>query len=218
MRRLTLVLFSLALTLSLGATSQAPDVLKADGKTYSIFTNPLGPWLAANPNKLPKADVISSGLWRGYIATFAIRNDHLYVDDVVIPKSVDEYRSVMKELFGDSEPHLAQWYTGRLIVPTGKLVNYVHMGYASTYSSYMVVTVVKGAIRDKQDMDQEQFEQFRRAQFAAFKKTPEYAKDLAEAKKGDNSMSDKDVEEFIYQYESPVYLSRVFEPPAPHAP
>ena len=212
MKRLVLLLLSFAVAASLGATAQAPDVLKIGGKTYSLHSNPLRPIADQIQDRFPKPEVVSSGLWRGYIATFAVRDGSLYLEDVRVPTtSSKQYRSVMKELFDDPAPRVAAWYTGNLIVPTGELVEYVHMGYASTYSSYVVVTVVKGVVREQREMNAEDFGHFRRAQYAAWKKTPDYAKELAEAKSGPDPMTDEMAEEFIFQFASEEYLSRVVD-------
>lgn len=74
MTRLVLLLLAVATAVPLGATAQAPDVLKMNGKTYALTTNPLRPVLASIRERLPKAEVVSSGLWRGYIGHWAIRD------------------------------------------------------------------------------------------------------------------------------------------------
>jgi hypothetical protein len=220
MKRLVLLLLSLAVAAPLGATAQAPDILKIGGKTYSLHTNPLRPIAEEIRGRFPKPVVVSSGLWRGYIATFRVRTGRLYLDDVRVPTKkymdsdapqLEQFRSIMKELFDDPAPRIATWYTGNLIVPTGELVGYVHMGYASTYSSYLVVTVVKGVVREQREMNADDFGRFRRAQYAAWKKTPAYAKELAEAKSGANPLTDEMAEDFIFQFASEEYLSRIVD-------
>ncbi len=223
MKHLAFFLLSLAVAVPLGATAQAPDVLKIDGKTYDIQTNPLAPFLAANPGRLPEPEVQSTGLWRGYIATWSVRDKQLVLEDVGVPTRAfmddvpesERLRSAMKALFGKAGPRAATWFTGHLIVPTGEIVDYVHMGYASTYSSYLVLTIVKGALQNDRAMNREEFEHFRRAQFAAYRKTPQYAESLAEAKSGEDRMADEQIEEFLFQVTSAEYLSRIFEPAAP---
>jgi hypothetical protein len=221
MKQLVLLLLSIAVACPLGATAQAPDVLKIDGKTYYIHTNPLSSFLLAHPGRLPESAVVSSGLWRGYIAKWSVRESRLFLDDVSVPTEAymdsdapesKQYQSALPHLFGDPAPRVATWFTGHLIVPTGEMVEYVHMGYGSTYSSYMVLTVVKGAIQKRREMTGAEFEKFRRAQYEAFRKTPEYAKELAEAKQGSQPMSDELTEKFLFQYASEEYLSRIFEP------
>src|SRR2546426_1395774 len=64
------------------ATPQAPDLLLMNGKQYSILTNPLEPFLALNPDKRPTSDIVSTGLWRGYVATWKIEDDHLILTKI----------------------------------------------------------------------------------------------------------------------------------------
>jgi hypothetical protein len=219
MQRLALVLLALALAGPLGATAQSPDLLEMDGKTYRIYTNPLAPFLAANPGRLPKPELISTGLWRGYIATWSVHGKQLLLQDVrmltkaYIDTKADEskrYRSVLKEMFGDDAPQPATWFTGHLIVPTGELVDYVHMGYGSTYSSYLVLTVVQGELRERRDLSAEAFMKFRRQQYEAYRKTPEYAEARAAATADGAKMPEEQLEDFLFQFTSEEYLSRIF--------
>jgi hypothetical protein len=220
MERLMLLLLSVVVACPLGATAQIPDILKVDGKTYSINTNPLVPVLVATPDRLPKNGVMSTALWRGYIGSWSIREDRLWLDDVRVPTEAymdadapesKQFSSAMKHLFDDSAPRIATWFTGHLIVPTGEMVEYVHMGYGSTYSSYLVVTIVKGVVQERRNLDRGKFEAFRRTQYQAYKKTPEYAKALDEVKQGGAEMSVEETDEFLSQFTSGEYLSRIFE-------
>ena len=213
MRRITLFLLAAAIALPLWATGQAPEVLRFETQTYSLFTNPLEPYLRAHPQALPKPAVMNSGLWRGYIGTWGIRDGKLFLDDVRMLTAGDKDRSVMTSLFPDGKAHVATWFTGNLVVPTGKLVNYVHMGYGSTYSSYMIATVADGQVQKIRNLNQLEFEDFRRAQFAAYKKTQEYRDEAAELKKGEKDGGDEMLDKFIYEFSSEVYLSRIFPPP-----
>lgn len=112
-----------------------------DGEKRYINTNPLEPYLAANPGLLPKSNIISTGNWRGYIATWEIRDGLLLLVDVEILAELDsptndrlssEYRSVFSEMFPGYDSLPADWFTGNLIIPTGRLLRYVHLGYGST--------------------------------------------------------------------------------------
>ena len=115
-----------------------------------------------------------------------------------------------------SAPRVATWFTGHLIVPTGEMVHYVHMGYGSMHSSYIVLTIIKGEVAKQREMSLEEFKKFRHAQYEAFKKTPEYARALASVK-GDKSEPTPDelTERFLFHYTSEEYLSRIFEESPP---
>ena len=211
----------LALATLVFATGQQGDILLLNGKRYSIFTNPLEPFLRNNPDKLPKSDVVSTSLWRGYVATWNVKNDRLMLVDVAILQSIakpgerglsTELASVMARVFPGQKEVIASWFTGNIIVPDGKLVNYVHMGYASTYEKYILLRVEQGTVTRKWNADAAAFAKFREAQFAAFKKTEEYRKALAETAK-EGSMDAKQNEEFLREFYSERYMSMIFEEP-----
>jgi hypothetical protein len=154
------------------ATAQQGDVLLLNGKEYSIHTNPLEPYLEEHPGRLPKGDVVSTGLWRGYVAKWKVENERFLLVDVGILKSVSkpgehgfssELSSVMATMFPGEKEVLASWFTGHVIVPDGKLVEYVHMGYASTYEKYIILRVEKGAVTRKWTADAAGFIKFREA-------------------------------------------------------
>ena len=123
--------FSLWLLLLIPAlsygTAQAPDIIKIDGKTYELNTNPLASKLKDLNWIPPKEAIQSSGNWRSYIAHWEIKHHQLILNDVTI--EVDgpvEHEWVNKSIFKDifpsaKTPFIAIWYSGALIVPDGKL-------------------------------------------------------------------------------------------------
>ena len=88
-------------------------------------------------------------------------------------------RSCRKFSPGQKEA-LPDWFTGHVIIPDDKLVNYIHMGYASTYEKYIILKVEKGVVTRKSAIDNAGFVTFRDAQFAAYKKTEEYRSVIAQ--------------------------------------
>jgi len=201
------------------ATAQQPDVLILDGKQYAIYTNPLEPYLTKYPDLLPKSNVISTSLWRRYVAQWEIKNGSLVLTDVASLQSINkpgergsstELVSVMKEMFPGQTEVVALWFTGHIIVPNGKLVHYVHMGYASTYKKYIILRVEQGLVTRKWTADTAGFIEFRNAQFEAFKKTDQYQLALAETSKEDGKDT-KQTEEFLREFYSERYMSMIFD-------
>jgi hypothetical protein len=128
-------------------TAQVPNKLILDGKEVPLFGNPLDSWLEKNPPKpeFCHDEIISSNNWRGYQATWKISGDRLLLLEVAKMHSVPkwrswlsdngyEYRAVPVEWYmpGKKLPVFAEWYSGRLMIPQGKMTRYVHMGYASS--------------------------------------------------------------------------------------
>ena len=86
-------------------TAQASERLIYKGERLSLCTEPLGPFIQNNGLDC-KFDVTSTALWRGYIGTWTIEQERLYL--VAIDGSVG-----MDKLFpGFSDGVFAHWYTG----------------------------------------------------------------------------------------------------------
>lgn len=85
MKRLLLtIIFTLFSGLKVFATAQFPDKINYNGKEYNLNSNPLEVYFEKNPNKRPKSEVRSSALWRGYVATFEIIDNQLFLKDIEI--------------------------------------------------------------------------------------------------------------------------------------
>ncbi len=156
------------------ATAQFPDIIIFEGKQYSLNSNPLEQYFKKFPDKRPREGSRSTGLWRGYIATFEIIDSTLYLKDVEISLPGNKWKSVLAEVFPNSERVKIDWLTGLLVLPHGELVEYVHMGYASTYENYILLEIREGQFKRAKRFAYKQYEEFKQRQFEEFKKTEEY--------------------------------------------
>lgn len=198
------------------ATAQQPDVLLLDGKEEPIFTNPLEGFLERRPELRPPSPHTAN--WRGYVATFRIRDEALWLEKVEVSrylgkvegKPARETVDVLPTFFPGRREVLADWYTGVLLIPRGKMLEYVHMGYGSTYERYVLLEIRAGRLVGRHDMTADEFEAHRRRMFEAYKRTPDYARQLAESKKA--GLGARDADAFLFEYESANYLAR---PPQP---
>jgi len=206
MRTILLTVISFVLTVSTFATSQSPDKIIYKGQEYSLNTNPLESFFENNPNLRPKSDIMSTALWRGYIATFEIQDNQLFVKDIVVMNEdtttsthKTTWRSVFNQVFPNQKQIRVDWLTGLLVIPNGKLVNYVHMGYASTYENYILLEIDKGNLIQEKNMKSKESEKFKDKQFKAFQKTDEYKK-LKEELKKNGGGTDEFLDSFIRIY------------------
>lgn len=224
MRQSALLLCFLLVSVLACGTAQVGDRLILDGKEYSIHSNPLRPYLDSHPEvKIPQGKSICSCNWRGYIATWTIRDHRLLLQDITVDDGDEQVRSVVAALFPGKTEVWAEWFTGHILVPDGKIVDYVHMGYASTYEKYIILRVEKGMVTRQWKAKRKDFENFRAAQFTAFKRSAAFQKALdqmrqyAAQEKRDFDLAD--AEEFIRQFYSEEYLSAVYDsasaPPQP---
>jgi len=199
------------------ATAQRGDILIVDGEELSIQTNPLEPFLEMNPELRPESEIISTSLWRGYVATWEIAEGQLMLVGIEalrrkpgVEKLETEFHSVMAKVFPGHDQVFAEWFTGHMILPRGELLEYVHMGYASTFDGYTIVTIVDGLQRGERSLSAKQFRKFRKAQFRRYRRTAEYAAAFEQLKEDDDTRAK--IREFLFEVDSPRYMSILFEP------
>lgn len=92
---------------------------------------------AGRGNQVSSLDIItgSTGCWRRYQGTWQVKDGQFFLAGL-------EGRF---ELLGE-EPLLADWFTGVLRVPRGKLLAYVHMGFGSVYEEELHIHVERGRV------------------------------------------------------------------------
>jgi hypothetical protein len=205
-------------TVNILATAQYPDKIFYNGKKYALHTNPMEEYFKRFPDRKPKSGIISSALWRGYVATFEISDNSLFLKDVEIEVSKEtgdkrsfetEWKSVLPEVVPDNKKLKIDWFTGLLVLPYGEVVNYVHMGYGSTYENYILLEIDKGDFKRAKEYDHKQYEMFKERQYQAFKKTDEYKKLIEDMKKEgdyDEKFTDSFLRSFIVNYTSKILV------------
>lgn len=214
MRTFLTIVLTLFVGLSVFATAQYPDKIIYNGIEYKLHSNPLEAYFEKNPDKRPKSEIMSSALWRGYVATFEVKDNQLFLKDIEIQYSdttskesyTTKWRSVMTEIFPDQKELKIDWLTGILVMPYGKLVNYVHMGYGSTYENYILLEFDKGDLKQERRFNDKEYEEFKDKQFQAFKQTEEYKKIKKDLKKDGNSdeFIDSFLRSFIVEYTTKI--------------
>ncbi|WP_051197755.1 hypothetical protein [Flavobacterium soli] len=168
------------------ATAQYPDKIVYQGTEYSLQTNPLEKYFKKHPEKRPKGGVMSSACWRGYVATFEVLDGKLLIKKLEIEirdkdkKNGYSWKNVLEETFPDTTERFTDWFSGLLILPHGKLINYVHLDYGSTFENYILLNIKNGAINKERNLSGEEFAELKAKKFAAYKTTNEYAEKKAE--------------------------------------
>ncbi len=154
----------LSFSVSSFATPQAPDKLIHKGKLFNLFASPLESFYKGDKSR-PKF-MIEPRTWhsdnqRGYVATWEVRDNFLYLVEIESwicepPSSDNCKRADLKELFGERYQDgrvKAEWFSGELRMPEGKVLQYVHMGYVSLYERDTILTVESGKIVGEKMID-----------------------------------------------------------------
>lgn len=126
-------------------TAQISDVIYLDGKKRSLMSEPLEQYFETIGHR-PQFQAPHTGLWRGYIATWRIKFDQLFLSEIEgffpSPRPM-----LMKEIFPDADiPVKATWFSGKLVIPQGKLLQYEHIGFESIYQKETTIEVVQGDV------------------------------------------------------------------------
>lgn len=126
-------------------TAQIAERLIYQGREVSMCTEPLSDYFAFGGYK-PEFQFTCTALWRGYVGTWEIINDRLYLIELHGVLTNGEEATLETVFPGYAKRVFAHWYSGDLRVPEGKMLEYVHMGYASTYERDVILSIDHGVV------------------------------------------------------------------------
>ena len=192
-------------------TAQYGDRIIYNGKEYTLDTDKLfGRYLMESyfekyPDRHPGGSMMSTGLYRGYVSIFEIKDNILYLKDIVLPVSVatdeigyykTEWKSIINNVFSNQEVIKIDWLTGLLVLPFGETVGSLQFyGDNPTYENYILLEIDKGILKKEKQFDYKEYEEFKEKQFQALKKSEEYEKIKADFLK--SRWSDDDISSWI---------------------
>lgn len=151
--RIFLLLIIIFSSHNLLATHQIADTLIYEGNRVPIFTLPLDSYFDANhpkPKSMLKA--ICSACWRGYIATWEIKGDNLYLIKVIEGSCLENASDIpLSQIFPDKKsPIKAIWFSGQLKIPHGKEIKNVHKTLEPVYEKSLYLTIKEGKVTKRE--------------------------------------------------------------------
>ena len=124
-------------------TRQILEKINYEGRLQSMFGRPLDDYFKLTGIK-PDFELTCSACWRGYIGTWEILDDHLYLTD--LSELMGDGKKNMQTFFPDDPVRVfAYWYSGQLRVPQGERV--VDPGFYSSYERDLLIDIKKGVVR-----------------------------------------------------------------------
>jgi hypothetical protein len=213
--KIFVIAFGFFASFQIYATAQYSDIIIYNGTKYPLNVNPLEPYFEKNPEKRPEGGVGSTALWRGYVATFEISNNKLILKDMEIEIFTGdkghyktEWKSIFQEFVLDNNISEINWFTGLLVIPNGELINYIHMGYASTYENYILLEIRNGNFFKERRMNHIEYTKYKNKQFEQYKKTENYREKIKESLK--EGYSAEFAEDFLKIFEID-YTTRILD-------
>jgi hypothetical protein len=149
------------------ATEQQPDILIYNGERYNLTIYPMEYYFKNFPEKHPlrlRSSPPPTSLYRGYIATFEIIQNELWVIDLKNSNNV----SIINEVLNGLDRMKVDWFNGRLVIPQGSLVIYM------TYERYIILQIQNGNFIREININNEQYIELRGMQFEQYKQTEAY--------------------------------------------
>ena len=133
-------------------TAQATEILLFEGEELSLCNEPLEYFL---DNQQPPVKFMSphTALWRGYIGTWSIEGERLYLKSLKA-NTHDEVSGGIQEVGLDAvfpgfpDGVFAHWFSGELRCTRGAMLKYVHGGFGSVYERDLFFKVKKGVVID----------------------------------------------------------------------
>ena len=123
--------------------TQDKDSIIVKGEKYCLYTTPLDSyWTKRKPK--PKIRLIKTSCWRGYVATWEIFKENLYLVNIKFQAPNGDFG--LDYLFPQNTGKIkADWYTGGLIIPLGNELFREHME-DPVYDSDWFLSIKKGSV------------------------------------------------------------------------
>ena len=127
-------------------TAQIGEKLRYEGQQVWMCTEPLSDYFALAGLK-PRFVPTSTANRRGYVGTWEIVDGRLYLTHLA--GALWDVQELTLETFfpGCPDRVFAHWFTGSIRIPQGKLIEYVHMEYASTFERDVCLDIEKGVVK-----------------------------------------------------------------------
>lgn len=134
--------------------AQLPDTIYLNSKWMDLFTNPLEAYWEKTGKHKPDFNTLET-CKRGYIASWSIQDHKLLLHDI----DGDYYslglffnkkltKITLKKIFPKVGKHgvVANWFSGKLRIPTGNMTQYEHHDYNSRFEKEIIITIEKGNV------------------------------------------------------------------------
>jgi hypothetical protein len=135
-------------------TLQSMEQLIYRGRKVRMATEPLSGYLKSHKEK-PEFFPASSGCWRGYVGTWEIKDEKLYliaIDGYARFKPKTYSNVDMNYLFPNQKRIFAEWFTGELRIPDGDVLRSSGI-YDLTYELDLFLEIKNGHFVGKRLVD-----------------------------------------------------------------
>lgn len=164
MKKIVCVLVMMIWSVGSWATKQKGDILLYKGETYELRTYCLELYFSQNPQINTNDFVVwSTNLWRGYIATFEIIEDTLYLTKIEGRDKNYQEKNLMKDIFPNEEKVKVDWLAG--IIQAHDNSNMKNF----EYGQYLLFELYAGSISEIKKLNKKEYKKFKNNQLKLLK-------------------------------------------------
>ena len=186
-------------------TTQITDKLIYQNKEYYLNDELLEKYFRAFPEKKPETDNMCTALWRGYIATFEIRDNEFFVKEMEVLTDVDfGTASILDKIFPDTKKF--EWYSGLIRIDSfrGRFDSEPEDGV------FEFLEIRNGDLIQKRVMNFEELQVFKKEQYIYFMMTDDKLPVYQLFKSNNEGITEerinKIIKEYILRYTREVYV------------
>ncbi len=132
-------------------TAQSMEIIYIDGRRHYLASEPFGDYLETLEGA-PTFSPPDTACWRGYYGKWKIEDNRLYLTGLegFISTPDNQYKEIdLNYFFPDQREVFAEWFSGEIRIPMGKMIRYVHMGYESLYEKDLIIQIEDGVVERK---------------------------------------------------------------------
>ena len=122
--------------------AQTPDIIVINGEDFLLLCEPLECYLREQKIQLPPK---STSCLRGYTCKWKLKESGLYLTH--LEGNMKKDTSDLEYLFPNTSSIKATWYSGKLRIPVGKMVHYVHEKYNSVFTEELELYIEHGSLK-----------------------------------------------------------------------
>jgi hypothetical protein len=126
-------------------TAQIPETLIYNDEEHSMCDEPLEMYSALG-GEIAEFEFTCTALWRGYVGTWEIIDGRLYMTGLRGTLKNGTEANLASVFPNYPDRVFAHWFTGKVRLPQGKQLEYVHMGYGSVYERDLFLHLENGVI------------------------------------------------------------------------
>lgn len=124
-------------------TAQIPEKLIYRNKVLAMTCTPLDGYLEANNINLEKFNNgRCSALWRGYIGTWEIENNQIFLNKI---QNLNNENINLQDLIPNKK-HFCEWFTGQITYVEGHNLSYFHGGFGGIYEIETHLEIKNGIV------------------------------------------------------------------------